>query len=162
MSHHRAAQEIAAPGEEEALARIGRLAALDDEVLGMDVECVGCASAHRRHRVVVHAQEVAHVHQLAEIIVRHRVDQLLHPQAVLRDEAVVLRHGLDALLCRILRHGQAALCQALQDIVVSMVGSVRNREYRIMAHGGAAQDGGDVHLGFQALHLGLQIALAAS
>ena len=33
VSHHRAAQEIAAPGEEEALARIGRLAALDDEVL---------------------------------------------------------------------------------------------------------------------------------
>ena len=113
MAYDGAPQEIAAPGEEEPCAGIRPLTALYDEILGMDIERVRRASAHGGHRIVVRAQEIAHIHQLTEIIALHRIDQLLHPQAVLGEVAMVLGHGLYPFPGSIFRDGPAACRQPL-------------------------------------------------
>lgn len=105
--------------------------------------------------VLVGADEVAHVHQEAVVIVGHGVEELLHAVGVLGDIAVVLGAGPHALGSGIFRDGAgigrnggeheaegaggAGLARAVADVV---------------AHDRTAQDGGDIHLLFQSLHLG--------
>ena len=69
-------------------------------ILGVDVDGVGGHAGDGGTVVLVGADEVAHVHQKAVVIVGHGVEKLLHAVGVLGDVAVVLGAGLDALVAQ--------------------------------------------------------------
>ncbi len=154
---------VAAAGERPALAGEDIGAGLEVEVLGVAVEGVGQETADGGGRIVVHADEVAHVDQHAEVGMVDGGDEGLDAQAVLAEVAVVLDHGLDALGRGVLGDGAAALGEARngggEALRPHMVGG--EAAAGVVAHAGHAENLGDVHLALHPLDLGLEIAAGA-
>ena len=97
MADYRASQVIAASRFEEALARVYAVAALDMEILGVDVLRILHYFADRLEIILVNAAEVADIEQQAEVRRADARDYAFDPVAVLAEEAVILYHGLNAL-----------------------------------------------------------------
>ena len=68
----------------------------------MTMEGIRHEPAHRRRRIVVGAQEIPHINEDAEVRVIDSGDELLHPDTVLAEAAVVFHHGLDTLVGSVL------------------------------------------------------------
>ena len=155
MAYHRAAQIISGSAAEESAPGVGLRAALDVEILGVNVLCVFCDSAHRLVGGVVGAGKVAYVNEQTEIGICDSRDELFNAVAVLRKKAVVLNHSRDALLCGIFCHSAAALNEGGQSLLKPAV-SAKGRIIAaccIVAHSGSAEYLRYVHLLEQALAL---------
>lgn len=84
VAYHRAAQIISGSAAEESAPGVGLRAALDVEILGVNVLCIFCDSAHRLVGGVVGAGKVAYVNEQTEIGVCDSRDELFNAVAVLR------------------------------------------------------------------------------
>ena len=105
--------------------------------------------------VLVGADEVAHVDQQAVVIVRHGVEELLYAVGVLGDVAVVLGAGPHALGGGVLRNGAGVLRDGGEHEAEGAGGARLARAIaHVVAHDRATENGGDVHLLLQSLHLG--------
>ena len=124
-------------------------------ILGVDVEGVGGYAGDGGAVVLVGADEVAHVYQQAVVIVGHGVEELLYAVGVLGDVAVVLGAGLDALLGGVLGDLTGVGRDGGEHEAEGAGGARLTRAVaHVVAHDGAAQNGGDVHLLLESLHLG--------
>ena len=151
LTHDGALEVVTAAGLAEAGGGGGGLV----HILGVDVEGVGGHAGDGGAVVLVGADEVAHVHQKAVVIVGHGVKELLHAVGILGDVAVVLGAGLDALLGGVLGDGAGILGDGGEHEAEGAGGAgLAHAVADVMAHDRTAQDGGDIHLLFQSLHLG--------
>lgn len=75
VTNYRAAQIISGSAAEESAPGVGLRAALDVEILGVNVLCVFCDSADRLVRRVIDAGEVAYVNEQTEVRVCNSRDE---------------------------------------------------------------------------------------
>ena len=117
----------------------------------MDVERIGRGDGNRMNRLIVRAEEVAHVHQPAVVGVVHRADQRLHPLRVLQNVAMILRAGADALLHGVFRDPADVRGDFLDQL--PPVHALGQAPCRVMPKNLRAQRLGNIHLFHHGLNL---------
>ena len=90
---------------------------VNEPILCVNVECVGCEDRNRVRAVLVNASKVAHINEKTVVFVTDSVEELFNAVAVLRDSAVVFGAGLDAEGSGIL--GDLAILGFILLIIVS-------------------------------------------
>ena len=163
MADNGAAQVLAAAGTEAAFARIGIRERLYDEVLCMDIVRIRRNSCKCGSRVLICAEEVAHIGEKAEVFVVDCCVELLNTLGILHIEAVIFDHGADAELCSVLRDFLAGLCEAREHRIkraeVTGVACIANG--CVVAHAGDTEDVCDVYVILYASNLFIEVAVAA-
>ncbi len=105
--------------------------------------------AHKGQGVLVHADDVAGVHEQAVVAGVHPVDDPLHPVHAVDEKAVVFQHGHDAFVlgvCADFVHGLQDGRQLLVEIVGGVLLQGAAPEADVVAHPGQAQFRRDVHI----------------
>ena len=162
MTHYRAADQIAGARVVKSPPGVRLHAGFQMEILGVDVEGIGCNTGAGAHRVFVGIQKISHIAQQTEVGVRHRVDQLFQTLAVLTELSVVFHHGLYADPGRKTRHLTAGVGKDRQT-AVKATGAAKFpgiAEGGVVPHPGRAQKGGYLRLVLNSRYLRLNIAAA--
>ena len=125
-----------------------------DEVLGMNVEGVGCYAGNGHGAILIDACEVTHIHKQTVVVMRDGIDQSLNTVAILGNIAVVLGTGADTQLLTVCGDGTDILDQRGEHTIKATGVAGRTQTIaNVMSHDLGTQQRCDVQLTAQTVDL---------